>query len=320
MRADLRAPSRPPSRKRGTDRGRRFGSQRRIDESRASSSGGGAHFNGGNFSIVRAGAGGASTHRGFSGAPLQAIVEELARSADLVILDTTPVLGVSDALDLAPVVDAVLYGGGRQGCDAVGGRRRSSAASVRGSDRARRGRTESHARQAGAITISDMARLPRTTRPPTASARRSSMIPIGFPRLHEQAVLASRAACVSSHCIRVIYPGRPPVRIASSRMRRGFPAKEATTFTSGRHTDPRSRRSPSSGRHRHGMVAGSGRRSQAAAGNLPSTRGSLPQSLPHAFPGRSEGRLGCGRRRRDDAAQLPIDLFACHTAPRGRHL
>ena len=61
-----------------------------------------------NLSIVRAGAGGASTHRGFSGAPLQAIVEELARSADLVILDTTPVLGVSDALDLAPVVDAVL--------------------------------------------------------------------------------------------------------------------------------------------------------------------------------------------------------------------
>jgi capsular exopolysaccharide synthesis family protein len=62
-----------------------------------------------NLLVLPHGRPGGRTERGLATLPISELLEELRAEVDFVIIDTTPVLGVSDALDLVPFADGVIF-------------------------------------------------------------------------------------------------------------------------------------------------------------------------------------------------------------------
>jgi polysaccharide biosynthesis transport protein len=62
-----------------------------------------------NLLVIPHGRPGGRTERGLATLPIAELLEELRAEVDFVIIDTTPVLGVSDALDLVPLADGVIF-------------------------------------------------------------------------------------------------------------------------------------------------------------------------------------------------------------------
>ena len=62
-----------------------------------------------NLFVVPHGRSGHHTVKGLATLPISEVLSQLEEQADFVIVDTTPVLGASDALDLVPLVDGVIF-------------------------------------------------------------------------------------------------------------------------------------------------------------------------------------------------------------------